>query len=107
MFPTRIVEIILLLFCASVIGVAGSITCGTKTCADFEYCSPFDNTCQSCENVCDVQHHNYDANRCDKDCQSKYLLNYFTINILLFLTITKYLLKLTNANKNKTFLFIF
>lgn len=70
MFPTRIVEIILLLFCASVIGVAGSITCGTKTCADFEYCSPFDNTCQSCENVCDVQHHNYDANRCDKDCQN-------------------------------------
>lgn len=75
MVSTRVVEISLFLFCASVVGVVDAITCGTKTCADFEYCSQFDNTCQSCENVCETQHHNYDANRCDKDCQSEYLNN--------------------------------
>lgn len=50
----------------------GGVKCHEKVCKVSEYCSSFDNTCQSCKNICDEKSHNYEDAICEKDCQSKF-----------------------------------
>lgn len=57
----------------------GGAKCREKQCKISEYCSSFDSTCQPCEIICDAKSHNYEEDICEKDCQSKFFLNYRSI----------------------------
>lgn len=43
--------------------------CGGKICSLHEFCSSFHNQCESCENICRQQSHNFDEELCVKQCQ--------------------------------------
>ncbi|XP_044017758.1 protein grindelwald isoform X1 [Aphidius gifuensis] len=45
------------------------VKCGQKKCTIMEYCSPYDQQCRPCSNICDTEDHNHQADLCAKDCQ--------------------------------------
>lgn len=73
MMHSSIIILIAVLMPASIdaaIAVTGK-RCGTKVCDLLEYCSSFNNHCESCAAVCEESSHNFDLNLCADQCQGK------------------------------------
>ncbi|KAL3280956.1 hypothetical protein HHI36_004181 [Cryptolaemus montrouzieri] len=45
------------------------VQCGVKKCQIGDYCSDFEKQCRSCALICNINHHNFDENECNKNCQ--------------------------------------
>lgn len=64
------VIVIAVIMPASIAGLAVTgKRCGTKVCDLLEYCSNFNNHCESCANICEESSHNFDLNLCADQCQ--------------------------------------
>ncbi|XP_060517764.1 protein grindelwald [Cylas formicarius] len=64
--------VVLVVLCCGVlvggtISVNGSI-CGQKTCKVGQYCT-FDKACESCAQICNASHHNFEKQLCEEKCQ--------------------------------------
>lgn len=57
------------LFCVDAAITLAQKPCGAKLCHFMEYCSSFNNRCESCEIVCNSTSHNYDQVACTDQCQ--------------------------------------
>lgn len=50
--------------------------CGAKYCDLLEYCSNFNNHCESCSSICEKTSHNFDLNLCGDQCQGKLIISF-------------------------------
>lgn len=65
----RMVKALAILFFSINKPYAMAMDCNIKkTCALNEYCSPFSERCEHCQNICDTTHHNFHESDCSKYC---------------------------------------